>query len=823
MAAFLAGLWLSAQELSVVAILLTPLLFRRYRKTGLALMSGMVLFSLCNPLRDAMATSALFSSTKQSEIQVTGLEGAGEKARFVFSITPKNSLFALRVLSDQPVDKDIAILEHQSTKQKALSSPLAFLGRVYAVSGEGKAFAKASLPGSFDAADYYGSRGMSARFRIRQAHFLRHTWCPSAFLVRLRQNLAAQCDRQEGESFQFLKRVLLGAQAGGGFSIQEDMKDLGVAHLLAASGLHVHLLFEWGLFIAAFLPFSRRTIAGGLLALLLFYAALLDFPASILRAWLFLAFHEMAIASKRKEEPMKRFLLALCLVLAWRPSRLFDAGLLLSFLCAAALRAVQQLERVHGKGGMFQQSLRQSFWISAFTMPVLVNMGIPQTPSTLLANLFAIPAFTPLFALGVLTFLFGAIPGLGYIHIFLSSLYRLSYAVFRALLKGLSALAVPGVHFTFSSGTLALYALLLAGILLWRLGTIQKFCARLQQHRLPNLLLHREVLHQSLIFFIWVLLTVLRPFFLEPLLPPIFQAVDIGQGDCLMLRQGQRAFLWDTGGKMNHQTGENTQAAALAAYLKQQGITEIEGIFLSHADYDHMGNLQGLLKAMTVKRVITAPSFNGSFQKLPPDLGARHQIAMAGERRTLFTQPGTSGRPITVSVVTPGQWDAEDKNNHCLVMYLDFGGGILLMGDQEEDHALPYDTMPAPLSLLKAAHHGSRKGSSATLLGRLRPAQALISCGADNRYGHPTPETLARLRKFGVPWHRTDVEGHIFYAENPLPVGPRLLVWNQKEARLMTCLFECVWCMPLFLAWKAVKSNSMKSQYSIGKKKAPAH
>ena len=173
--------------------------------------------------------------------------------------------------------------------------------------------------------------------------------------------------------------------------------------------------------------------------------------------------------------------------------------------------------------------------------------------------------------------------------------------------------------------------------------------------------------------------------------------------------------------------------------------------------------------------------------------------------------------------MTPGQWDAEDKNNHCLVMYLDFGGGILLMGDQEEDHALPYDTMPAPLSLLKAAHHGSRKGSSATLLGRLRPAQALISCGADNRYGHPTPETLARLRKFGVPWHRTDVEGHIFYAENPLPVGPRLLVWNQKEARLMTCLFECVWCMPLFLAWKAIKSNSMKSQHSIGKKKAPAH
>ncbi len=83
---------------------------------------------------------------------------------------------------------------------------------------------------------------------------------------------------------------------------------------------------------------------------------------------------------------------------------------------------------------------------------------------------------------------------------------------------------------------------------------------------------------------------------------------------------------------------------------------------------------------------------------------------------------------------------------------------MLLTADAEAE-SVPLD--PGPLDVLKVAHHGSDDAGLAALLERTRPRLAVISVGADNPYGHPTPATIATLARHRVPTLRTDEEGEI--------------------------------------------------------------
>jgi competence protein ComEC len=69
---------------------------------------------------------------------------------------------------------------------------------------------------------------------------------------------------------------------------------------------------------------------------------------------------------------------------------------------------------------------------------------------------------------------------------------------------------------------------------------------------------------------------------------------------------------------------------------------------------------------------------------------------------------------------------------------------------------MAHDGLLAPIDLLKVGHHGSRTATSDLLLNAVRPRVALLSCGRDNRFGHPTPEVLAALARARVPLFRTD-------------------------------------------------------------------
>jgi competence protein ComEC len=83
---------------------------------------------------------------------------------------------------------------------------------------------------------------------------------------------------------------------------------------------------------------------------------------------------------------------------------------------------------------------------------------------------------------------------------------------------------------------------------------------------------------------------------------------------------------------------------------------------------------------------------------------------------------------------------------------------MLLSADAEAE-ATPLD--PGPVDVLKVAHHGSDDAGLGALLDRIRPSLAVISVGAGNPFGHPTPATLAALAAHDVRTLRTDRDGTV--------------------------------------------------------------
>ena len=134
--------------------------------------------------------------------------------------------------------------------------------------------------------------------------------------------------------------------------------------------------------------------------------------------------------------------------------------------------------------------------------------------------------------------------------------------------------------------------------------------------------------------------------------------------------------------------------------------------------------------------------------------GVRVAVPRAGDELRL-------GR-LRLRVLWPrdGERHSADPNDHAVVLLLSYGGfDALLPADAESNVTLP---LAVPVELYKVGHHGSRDDGLDDLLGRLDPQVAVISVGASNDYGHPTPSTLAALRaRTGLQLYRTDLDGSI--------------------------------------------------------------
>lgn len=242
---------------------------------------------------------------------------------------------------------------------------------------------------------------------------------------------------------------------------------------------------------------------------------------------------------------------------------------------------------------------------------------------------------------------------------------------------------------------------------------------------------------------------------------------DVGQGSTACLSGAGQICLIDCGGP---DAGD-----AVADAIRALGGERVDLLLVTHPHDDHIGGLPALLKRLPVSRVALpdwAPEGDddaaalAAFDAACRDAGCERLTVREGDT---FAVAG-----FTVEALFAR---AADEENDRGAVYLAAAEGcrVLFPGDasrQAEYRLLAAGKDPA-CDVLVVGHHGSASATSAELLEAAKPALAVISCGADNPYGHPAAETLARLKKAGASVFRTDVNGTVRIALPSLAVTPR--------------------------------------------------
>ena len=239
--------------------------------------------------------------------------------------------------------------------------------------------------------------------------------------------------------------------------------------------------------------------------------------------------------------------------------------------------------------------------------------------------------------------------------------------------------------------------------------------------------------------------------------------IDVGQGDAFALRTPRgRWVLLDAGPSWD---GGDAGRRAVVPYVQRIG-GAVALLVLSHAHEDHVGGAASVITALDPQQW-WEPAFVTSSS------GYRRALVALRERGRTWrrVQPGQRWQldGVVIDVLAPDSaWTAaqHDANETSVVLRVSFGvRRFLFMGDAESrEEAWLVERLPAEAlqaDVLKLGHHGSRTSSGADFIRAVDPLVGLVSVGAGNRYGHPSPEILERFAAIRVPLLRSDLEGGV--------------------------------------------------------------
>ena len=228
--------------------------------------------------------------------------------------------------------------------------------------------------------------------------------------------------------------------------------------------------------------------------------------------------------------------------------------------------------------------------------------------------------------------------------------------------------------------------------------------------------------------------------------------IDVGQALSVLVECDGQFMLYD-GGNVD-------DGSLIVSYLQSQGVEQLEYVFCSHAHEDHVGGLAAALAYFPAYHVyspvadVSTKCFQ-DFVKYTQQQGLQVEVPAVG---TMWPLGGA-----TVTMLGPvAQYS--DTNDTSIVLRIDYGStSFLLTGDTEKTAETDLVNSGANLraDVLQVGHHGSNTSTSYLFLNAVLPEMGIISCGVNNKYGHPHEETLSILRDAGVDVYRTDLQGTI--------------------------------------------------------------
>lgn len=684
-----------------------------------------------------------------------------------------------------------------------------FPGNRLALKGTLREFTRATNPGQFDQRKYYKEKGIYYQFTASEVTIDSHKirWVKAhlyRFRERLQQTYISCLPQREGG---IVSALILGDKSLLDMDIRKLYQESGIGHLLAISGLHVAILgmtlyrILKCLFVpdAAAVPLCCMSVTA--------YGVMTDFSVSTSRAVIMMVVLLMARWIGRTYDGKSALAFAAIIILLQYPFALFSCGFLLSFGAMAGIYILYPLMENIWFGGRqlrkqkrrrrrrWEREIRENRWygdilismrdvlersasmlllsasIQLMTVPVVLYFYFEIPVYGIVINLFVLPLAAFVVVLSFLGGVIGCIcQPLGMVLLggvfYVLKFYERICFLFQKLPGHMQILGRPDWW------QILCYYMVLAVIFLyiWRRGRTleEQYCHREGQTQLAEGRLRVAGIVAPALCVLLLLPVPDRSFHMTML--------DVGQGDCIFIHtpDGENILL-DGGSTSVNEVGKYR----ILPFLKSKGIRRIDYMIMTHSDEDHMNGLKEILETsgnggVAVETLALPDIAQGREEK-----GYLSMTELAKERgvEVVFLAEGQalhSGALSLVCLHPCRDFTAMSANEESVTFSLRYQGfSCLLTGDLEGEGEEAVTSllqnpavreqyhMPDRYTVLKVAHHGSKNSSDEDFLDLVSPEISLISCGRNNRYGHPHKELLERLKTTGSAIVRTDQSGAI--------------------------------------------------------------
>ncbi|MFH1775891.1 MAG: DNA internalization-related competence protein ComEC/Rec2 [Chloroflexota bacterium] len=615
---------------------------------------------------------------------------------------------------------------------------------------------------------------------------------PLQWAYSLRKDLSQSLSRvlPEPPQASLAQGIVLGLRGTIPSPLKEDFSRSGTAHLLAISGLHLSIMAGILLSVGIRLFGRRRHIYIWLaLGTIWLYAVITGLHPPVVRAAIMASLFLTAELLGQQRTASTALAFAAAVMIAISPQVLWTASFQLSFLAMAGLVFIFPVFRdlgrrvvtaVLGEGGAVVSVANVTVDTLSVTMGAVIAVwpvvayyfGIISLVGPL-ATFLALPALPGVIIIGALTAILGliALP-VAQVVGWLAWLF-LSYMILVA--GGLSASPVSStevnsISTTFISG----YYIVLAAAIWFNAN----------RKEILDLVSGTTVSGASVSFNLSrIKVWILSPLLVVAVLVSYAAAtmpddklrvsfLDVGEGDAILIQKGSQQVLIDGG------PGRQAVSLELGSRMPFWD-RNIDLLVLTHPHQDHLAGLVEVLRRYRVGQVLYT-SFDGSspvydeWQRLLRERDIEHTVAVAGQRIDL-------GDGVVIKVLNPQatllSGTESDVDNNGVVLRLDSGDiSFLLAADIMREAEWELISRRADLSgtVLKVAHHGSDTSTTPEFLSVVGPGAVVISVGADNKFGHPSDEVMARLEERFAPEsiYRTDRQGTINFVTD----GERLWV-----------------------------------------------
>lgn len=520
--------------------------------------------------------------------------------------------------------------------------------------------------------------------------------------------------------------------------IYEDFKEKGIAHILAISGLHVNIVFNLYL-----ISIKKRSLTKDLffIIILIHYGELAMWSSSLCRAVIMIGLKLIAYNIDERYDSLTALSLAGIILITANPYVVFSVGFQLSFLATSSIIFFRPIFKIK-----LPESLSIILAINLGLLPYMIFKFNYFSLAGILINIpmIYISAYLiPLMIGAFLGFCILAGTGYGYIFIYIAEKTAKVFMEFSSIWDSDMGY---GIYFS-SPAKQIIVAIIMFMFFMFSELALVLFIRKSYKHIV------------SIVGVIMLTSIIIGRLNYVDFTKNEFVFIDVGQGDGLHVRMGNKNVIIDGGGNINYNVGEKV----LKEYFLKNGVNQLDYAIATHLHMDHFQGICQLSKVFKIKNLVVYKENQIKEDELKRKFRCENIIYF--QKGDIIHFDNDNYIKVIGPVDDGSGLNEEDENKNSLVIKAVVNGvSVLMTGDIDKEGEKSViennNNEDLKIDILKISHHGSKYSSLPEFIDRLNPKIAVIQVGKNN-YGHPSDMVLECLGERNIPIFRNDISGAI--------------------------------------------------------------